>query len=375
MSCTTLAFLILYDRQGDGRKAGWCTCVSLLLIGVVCGNGNEAIDLGIGVALVTDMLILRRRYGCRRLMLLIGFCIGVGVLCLSPGQMVNATTSYRPPLVLSLCNLVSSLRAFWVFAVVLAVACVRRKVTLRGFVTDNRLLFTAMAVMFVFNFAITVKGNRQLFGVELYSAVLTLRLLRHLRIPALWLVAGTAVVAVQYYMKYTALTDFNRDETELRRQLIEHGNRPLYIDLNHHNPYVHPTEELSFHDCVNLTFHVVNHADDISGVRGIPQTQGVERLHTDSVTLYPAALARIETLDARNRVVYTGNGVYMLLRLKSRPARFVLHRSLDVMGLRWPLSPVEISFDASQHLSTDDYDVFVSTFPYPLMHVDSVTIE
>ncbi len=376
MSCTLLIFLIIYDKQGHARQAGWGACALLLLVGLICGNGNESIDLGIGVALVIDMLRQGRRYGWRRLMLLAGFCTGLALLCLSPGQIVNATAiSYRPPMMVSVYNLVVSLRAFWVFAVVLTVACLRRKVSLRDFVSDNWLLFTAMAVMLIFNIAITVKVNRQLFGIELYSAVLTMRLLGYFRIPALWLVAGAAVVAAQYYMKYTTLTDFNRDETELRRQLVEHGNSPLYIDLIHHNPYVHPTEEFTFHDCVNLNFHVMNMADDISGISSRSDRKDVKRLSIDSVALYPTALESISKLEPRNRVVYCGNGVYMLLRLKSHPARFVLHRSLDVMGLRRPLAPVGISFDASQHPSTDIYDVFVSTFPYPLMHVDSVTIE
>lgn len=375
MSCTALAFLIVYDRQTT-EKAGAGTCMLLFLIGLICGNGNEAIDLGIGVAIGVDMLRRGRSYGVRCLMLLAGFGIGVCLLCLSPGQMGNATGSYRPPLVLSLFNLVVSLRAFWVFAVVLAAACMRRKVKLRAFVADNWLMLTAMAVMLVFNLAITVKGNRQLFGVELYSAVMTLRLLRHFRISWIWLVAGMIIVAGQYYMKFTTLSDFNSDEIELRHQLMEHGNAPLYIDLTHHNPYVHPTEEFTYHDCVNLTFHVAACADDIHR-RGSFRARHINYAmeFIDSVALYPTALAGIEKQEPRNRVVDCGNGVYMMLRLKSDPARFTLHRSLDILGIRRPMSPVEVSFDASQHPSTEMYDVFVTTFPYPLMHADSVTMK
>lgn len=375
MSCTALAFLIVYDRQTT-EKAGWGTCLMLFLTGLICGNGNEAIDLGIGVAIGIDMLIRRRSYGLRRLMLLAGFCIGVCVLCLSPGQMGNATGSYRPPLVLSIFNLVVSLRAFWVFAVVLIAACLRRKVKLCAFVADNWLMLTALAVMLIFNLAITVKGNRQLFGVELYSAVMTLRLLRYFRISWLWLVAGVTVVACQYYMKFVTLADFNRDEIELRRQLAEQGNKPFCIDLMHHNPYVHPTEEFTFHDCVNLIFHVAACADDMHR-RGSFRTRHVNEAmeFIDSVAIYPTALTEIDGLEPRNRVVYCGNGVYMLLRLKSDPACFTLHRSFDLAGIRVPMSPVEIHFEASQHPSTDTYDVFVSTFPYPLMRADSVTME
>lgn len=374
MSCTAILFLIVYDRQ-DGRRAGWGTCVGLLLLGLVCGNGNEAINLGIGTAIGIDMLRNPRRYPLRRWMLLIGFCTGVAVLCLSPAVMDRPGSMYRPPLVLSLFNMVTSLRAFWVFALLLVVSCMRHKVELRRFVADNRLMFTAMIVMLIFNIVITVKGNRQLYGVELYSVVLTLRLLRYIKLSALWLTVAALVVAGQYYMKFTTLAVFNADETELRRQLTQHGNAPLYIDLTHHNPYVHPIEELSYHDCVNLTFHVATIADDIHQ-RGSFYTRHIYNPmdFIDSVALYPTALAEIETLQPRNRVVDCGNGVYMMLRLKSNPARFTLHRSLDIPGFRMTLPPVEISFDASQHPSTDIYDVFVTSFPYPLMRADSVTV-
>lgn len=375
VSCTAVAFLIVYDRQEDKEKTGWGICLMLLAFGVLCGNGNEGIDLGIGAAIGIDMLRRGRGYGMRRLMLLAGFGIGLAAICLTPAVLSRAADGYRPPLFVSLYNMVVSLRAFWVFAVVLTAALLRRKVTLRCFAAENWLLLTAMAVMSVFNIAITVKTNRQLFGIELYSAVLTLRLLRLFRISWVWLAAGLAVVAGQYYMKFVTLSDFNRDEMELRRQLIERGNAPLYIDLIHHNPYVHPIEELSYHDCVNLFFHVVTWSDDIHR-RGSQYMRHINdpMEYTDSVALYPTALAEIEKQEPRNRVVDCGNGVYMLLRLKSDPARFTLHRSLDISGMRRPMSPVEVSFDASQHPSTEMYDVFVTTFPYPLMHVDSVSV-
>ena len=389
MSCTAIGFLIIYDKLAVSTERNHSSaykaieCVMLFVLGLLCGNGNESIDLGIGVALCVEMGLRclqpsgssRRFSDWRRIMLLGGFCIGVCVLCLSPSQISSAFHRYQPPMVVSLYNLVVSLRAFWVFAVVLLVSCLRHKVRLGGFVAENRELFIAMVVMFVFNLAITVKVNRQLFGVELYSTVLTLRLLRHFRVSWAWLATGVAVVAAQYYMKFSTVADFNSDEAELRRQLMVHGNKPLYIDLLHHNPYVHPTEELSYHDCANLLFHVASCADDING-RGSFYSRHVNNPFefVDNVVLYPVALKQIETEEPRNRVVHCGNGVYMLLRLKERPAQFVLHRSFDILGLRVPMSPVDISFAASQHRPTDIYDVFVTTFPYPLMHVDSVTM-
>lgn len=375
MSCTAVAFLIVYDRQSDTEKAGLGKCVLLLLIGVICGNGNEAIDLGIGVAIFID--VFRRGHSCGRgrLMLLAGFCIGLCFLCLSPGIVNRANVTYRSQPMMSLYTLVVSFRAFWMFVLVLAIACIRHKVRLRAFVADNWLLLTAMGVMLVFNLAITVKLNRQLFGIELCSVVLTLRLLSHFRISVLWLLAGTVVVAGQYYMKFTTLAYFNSYEKELRRHLTERGNTQLYIDLLHHNPYVHPTEEFSFHDCPNINFHAICCAIDINGGFDCARSLvGKPRLTVDRVALYPTALAEIEKEKPRNRVVCCGDDVYMLLRLKSDPAHFTLHRSFEFLGFSYPLSPIDVSFDASQHPSTDTYDVFVTTFPYPLMRVDSVTV-
>lgn len=374
MSCTAIFFLIVYDRQDRGR-AGWGACTGLLLLGLVCGNGNEAIDLGIGVAIGIDMLRGPRRYPLRRWMLLIGFGIGVTALCLSPGQMEKAMSLHRTPVVLSLFNMVTSLRAFWVFIVLLTVACIRRKVELGRFVADNWMMFTAMCVMLVFNITITVRENRQLFGVELYSAVLILRLLRYLRISPLWLVAAALVVAGQYYMKFTSLAAFNADVTALRQQIIERGNTRLYVDISHRCPYVNPAEEFSYDNSFIIIFHIAAIADDIHR-RGSLYTRHVNNPNdfVDSVTIYPSALARISELPPRNRVVYCGNGLYMLLRLKSHPARFTLHRSLDIPGLRRPLPPVEIHFDSSFNPPTDLYDVMITRFPYPLMRADSVTV-
>lgn len=174
-------------------------------------------------------------------------------------------------------------------------------------------------------------------------------------------------------MKFTTLAYFNSYEKELRRHLTERGNTPLYIDLLHHNPYVHPTEEFSFHDCPNLNFHTICCAIDINGGLDCAQSPvGKPRLTVDRVALYPTAFADIEKEEPRNRVVCCGDDVYMLL--KSDPAWFTLHRSLDFLGISYPLSPIDVSFGASQHPSTDTYDVFVTTFSYPLMRVDSVTV-
>lgn len=220
--------LLMRPRRPSGR---WWPALSvgLFLLGVVAGNGQEALSIGISGATGLWWLSRRCRAGLWRSALLYGYWIGTLAICLSPGTLGRAATTH-----IGWCDSLMftllSLRAFWLLLAVASVQLVRKLVTLRGLWRRNALFIVAIAILLVFNFAVGVYSNRQLFGAELLSLIMTLRLLPGHRISCGWALAAAVVAAVLVIVQIQCAGKVRRQYDFIYSHALEQGGGTVYYD-------------------------------------------------------------------------------------------------------------------------------------------------
>lgn len=159
-------------------RAGGLSCGRLCLLaiaGLVAGWGQEALNIGVCGALL--LLALRQRpLSPGFLWLTAAFCLGTLLICLSPGTLARAGhTSIG--LTDSVFAFMRFSRVFFLLAVYVAWLAVCRRVTWRELYVRNRFFVEALLILVGFNFLIGISAPaRQLFGIEVLSIVLLLRL-------------------------------------------------------------------------------------------------------------------------------------------------------------------------------------------------------
>ena len=169
-SVVCLTFLWLYIQAES-----WKTNTFVLLLGSLfafgAGWSHEGVAVGIAASIAFDNLwdMIHHRVNKQKMLWAICFCVGAAFLCLSPGNFTR--TDAALPLYNHLLSF-ARLRVFWIF--VLSWCLFSRSTT---FLRRNYLLLIALSVQMLFMFYAGFRNSRVLWGTELFSLILLLRLI------------------------------------------------------------------------------------------------------------------------------------------------------------------------------------------------------
>ena len=136
--------------------------------------------------------------------LVAGFWLGTLLLCLSPAARGRASFDH-PSIWETFLLIIGELRAFYVLLFLLIYTFFREKRnnnnhTLRKFFYDDQLYFYVILIELVFSLVIGFRNVRQLFGIELFSVVILIKLIsEQTSFNAVWcrsvsIVAASAIV-------------------------------------------------------------------------------------------------------------------------------------------------------------------------------------
>ena len=165
-----LAFLWVYIHADS-----WKTNPFVLLLGCLfafgAGWSHEGVAIGIAASIAFDNLwdMMHHRVNCQKMLWAICFCVGAAFLCLSPGNFTR--TDAALPLYNHLLSF-ARLRVFWIL---LLSWCLFSRRT--AFLRQNYLLLIALSVQMLFMFYAAFRNSRVLWGTELFSLILLLRLI------------------------------------------------------------------------------------------------------------------------------------------------------------------------------------------------------
>ena len=201
-----LAFLLVYTKVRQMEKVNWGVAFLLFLLGVISGWTHEPLVIGISGALFIIYCVQynKRKPKSPEIALVAGFWLGTLLLCLSPAARGRASFDH-PSIWETFLLIIGELRAFYVLLFLLVYTFFREKRnnnnhTLRKFFYDNQLYFYIILIELVFSLVIGFRNVRQLFGIELFSVVILIKLIsEQTSFNAVWcrsvsIVAASAIV-------------------------------------------------------------------------------------------------------------------------------------------------------------------------------------
>ncbi len=368
-SAATVAFIIMYMRSRTHGHPGAWRMTGLFLLALLAGNSNEAIAIGTGAALIVDLIRNFKRLTAAQWVMIAGFDIGGLLLCLSPGILERASGE-SANIVWSVFRLLGYSRMLYVLLITLAVLKIRRRIRLKEFARDNCFFIVALATLLVFNLAIGIGelSGRQLFGVELFSAILTVRALNGVKLPGWLLAVATVAVAAIYVMKFDFLRKSNEDIRALRRELEQTDDMKVYVDFHRYTGFVHPTELWNNYRIYEFVASSIY--DDISDFGHYyynHKTLGSHPPYYGRLAVYPRAMRDVLKRENKNFAKKCDDGLYLVVQDTLQPGRFVLERSLNILGIRRAKEPYEVEFTNQYYLDTGGTKVVYSDFATPLV--------
>lgn len=185
-----VGWLMLFFRK---ERPLWITTIAMMLAGIIVGNWQESVSIGVcggvGIWWIAQLFESRRhrhrKFDWRRSWMLLGYVVGTATNCFAPSTMSRVSDIAMPMTDRML------IASYSFPAVILLIGCIifvghrhgdlhlfsfRSK---EGYIPEG-VLFWGMFILIAFNAIIGVYSNRQLFGANLFAAILALSILpRH----------------------------------------------------------------------------------------------------------------------------------------------------------------------------------------------------
>lgn len=180
-----LVFLVFYFKIREMVKVHWLITIVLLLLGIIAGWTHEALAIGISGALFIDFCMHNKRKAkVSEILMIGGFWIGTLLICLSPAARGRAFLDH-PSLWTTFLMIMGELRAFYFLLSLLGLVLLFKVkdcsiATLKKIICDNQFYFYIILIDFAFSLFIGYRNVRQLFGMELFSIILSMRLIVYL---------------------------------------------------------------------------------------------------------------------------------------------------------------------------------------------------
>ncbi len=361
MAVLVLAWIAIFFTYATYRKPSLPLGLSLLLFSIIAGNAQEAINIGVGGALIIYVLSDFRHVTKLQWWMVIGFGIGGLFLCLSPASIGRTEENIVPPLY-SIASFFLNLRVTYIFLIIFLYQLLEHRLTLRKFYHENTFYINAIIVLLIFNFIIGVGSNRQLFGIELFSCILAIRLLKdHTFSPMALGVFLIAIIAI-YALKFVEIKKAEKALTELSTKISERPSGPIFIDFPEFNQYIRPTGFFRYGVYLEYALSSVVKKQNIDAVE-------------DNIQCYPQKIEEIMKRPVSNQIYEYLPGEFILMQSKAAPKQFILHRFINIMGIRIPLPSYQVEFDHDSYLDTEDYNILYLPKILPIIENAYITIE
>lgn len=351
MPLLSLIYLDLFFKQKNTSSP--LSIILLFVFSIIAGNSHEVVNIGIGGALIIYMLQHIKRLTIRQWVLAVGYGIGGLVLVLAPGG-INKAGGLDIPAIYSLMIVAQGLRMTYVLIIVLVYKLVTKSIDLKQVYRDNSFLINAMIVMVIFNVIIGVYIGRQMWGIELFSTILTLRLLKSHSLGRVPLALASVAILALYVFKFTEIKKSEKVYTSLEKAILASADDTIYVDLPPFSKYVDPAPKMRYGNRLEAVLEDIDcqHNGTLAATREIKS--------------YPAAFREMHRVPGKNQSYEFNPHEFILLQDKNAPAEFTLHRKFSLLGVSFALPDYSVPFDEDSYLNTREYNVLFlpAIFPF-----------
>lgn len=255
-----------------GRKT-WGAVLLLFFSGIVVGNWQESVSVGVCAGLGIWWLnqffnrdnTFHSFFDWRRSWAMLGYFIGTATNCLCPATMSRVAT-VTTPVTDQLLVAAYSVSGILMLLTAIIILGVKGKLRLQlsfgfenGGIPD---VFLIMAILFliIFNAAIGVYSNRQLFGANLFAIILLLRILpKHRFNLFLNLLAGMAVFTTWFVM-YVGIKEVDRQYHEITAIYMDSKDGDVEYDRVRIMTLGHPSDAKYYEDILGQFDNDLHHS-------------------------------------------------------------------------------------------------------------------
>jgi len=177
-----LFFLVKWDCVviKKGSASNW-ELIYLVPLSFLAGFSQEAIVLGIGVALAIYSIQNLSKLGAFGWAMLISFGAGAALLCLSPGNFARTAEEHGGmgnlgEMAVRIVKFFLYQRVSYIMLLLVVYLKFKLKLNIKDLYKASPFLWNAWITLIIFNLAVGVFGNRQLFGAEIIAVIITLKL-------------------------------------------------------------------------------------------------------------------------------------------------------------------------------------------------------
>lgn len=181
-------------------------CLWLIPLSFCAGFSQEAIVIGVSSSLIVYTIANLKQMTLIQWVMLFSFGFGAMCLCLSPATLsrtaeIHGSFDFLPPFMYSLIKLLYYSRVIYILLIYVLCLIIIRKVSLKEIIINNYFYWISIFVLLLFNIVIGVFGNRQLFGIELMSIILFIKLLNQYTASKkfLYILCGIGIIWVSFF--------------------------------------------------------------------------------------------------------------------------------------------------------------------------------
>ena len=215
----------------------------LIFYGVLSGWTHEGLVIGLICGYTLYFIIYPKELTASRKILIIGFYIGAFLLIFSPGSInrflgtISNETSLTSKLydylmaIIGMCNI----RIFPLFGIILLILNRHNKYQIKGFLHNNIVWLCAILALFPFIIATKFPQGSSRFGLELFSLILTLKLINHIQLNKYYYLTTSLKITTIVILTYAILLcSDNYSDYKSQITQINNGNNLILTNSNYH---------------------------------------------------------------------------------------------------------------------------------------------
>lgn len=341
--------------------------LGLAIYSFIAGEGHEGINVGIGGAIIVYWLTNIRRFTLAEYVMAIGFGAGCTVLCLAPGNFVRMSgVEHSNNIIMSIIDFLISARTILLLIVVAFTARRKWGLTWRNIYKQNQFYFNIMIICLMFCLALGAGGGRALFGAELMSIIITVRILKKHSFNWFWLAVFGLILVSFWFVQFRKIELSRVQYEDICSQYELSKDGYVYSDLCEDNssPF-----EFSYSSVIPLPF---GNEDDWTLIAFQKYMQSLYGKDKPLIRVLPKYLQDKDDVELESQVLKCGNGVYLLISSEGDSAKFYVEREVDLFGIVCrKYTPMEIVVDRPS-VATDKWSAkVISEQDYTIMNLSN----
>ncbi|MDE5870937.1 MAG: hypothetical protein K2H22_03180 [Muribaculaceae bacterium] len=265
-----LTWLMLFYRSG---RPSWLSTTAMMLAGIIVGNWQESVSIGVcaGVGIWWIVRLFQRRkssdkgFDWRRSWMLLGYVAGTASNCFAPSTM-GRVSDISMPLTDEILIVSYSIPAILMLACMVIYFGVRhRRIRLSTFKSEegdipDGVLVIAVVMLTAFSLVIGVYSNRQLFGANLFAAILFLRILPRHRFCLLMNILSSLAVIAFWILMIHGIAEVRRQYDGIMDLHSKSTDGSVYYDRKRVMTLGFPLRAKYFEDILGLFDNDLHHS-------------------------------------------------------------------------------------------------------------------